>query len=182
MSSLVRGVLAKGRCLWVLTLLSVGLGGTGCLGGYHDDGDIPENELFGFEARWAEISEGLPEFAGYYYQGGDVVVRVTSMTVADRACNIAREELGLGDSTAVRVVWARYSFLQLNEWRSRIRRSALEIDGAVGLDLDEVQNRIVVAVEIGHPSARSDEEHLFDAAHIPCAATRIVEVEPPQPL
>jgi hypothetical protein len=112
------------------------------------------------EAAFEEISQTVPSFAGYFLEGGQLVVYVTDLSQAQAAEAVRRvNSTGRGDallahaSTVVRP--ARYSFLQLRQWRDQIEQNVLfGLSDAASIDLDEGINRIVVGLADGSGKAQ----------------------------
>lgn len=115
-----------------------------------DDGD-----LWPGEKEFVQLSEQIPGFAGYWYEGNERVVALTDPSQQENARAVmdkvvplpeaAEREEVQGDG-GTRFVQAQYDYKTLRGWRDGAADAAFEQDDATFLDLDEVQNRITVGL------------------------------------
>ena len=114
-----------------------------------------DGDLWPGEKEFVQLSEQIPGFAGYWYEGNERVVALTDLSqqesarvvmdkVAPRPEAANRKEVQ-GDG-GTRFVQAKYDYKMLRAWRDAAVNAAFEQDDATFLDLDEVRNRITVGV------------------------------------
>ena len=117
--------------------------------------DVHIPQVLGTEARFMALGDEVPEFAGYYYVGDELVLRVTNMAARDRvrdaiqAHPVARKrpQSRSGGPPSLRVQLANHTFAELHAWRTALVRLGLVgLDEFAMLDIDEAQNRIVIGV------------------------------------
>lgn len=115
-----------------------------------DDGD-----LWPGEKEFVQLSEEIPGFAGYWYEGGERVVALTDPAQAEKAqavldARISAPEAAHRDEAQgtgrTRYVEAKYDYKTLRAWRDGAVDAAFEQDDATFIDLDEVNNRITVGL------------------------------------
>lgn len=112
-----------------------------------------------------EMSNIVPEFAGYYFEpNGMLVVRVRDTRQGDAVTAAARDLIRRrlintqrADTPPIVVRSAEFTFLQLAAWRD-LAYDALftSIPSVTMLDLDEVANRVVVGVDRSAATARAE--------------------------
>jgi hypothetical protein len=114
-----------------------------------------DGDLFPGEKEFVQLSEQIPGFAGYWYEGNERVVALTDLSLQEEALQVIdtevprdeaghREEVQGGGGT--RFVQAEYDYRTLRAWRDGAVDAAFEQDDATFLDLDEVRNRITVGL------------------------------------
>ena len=122
--------------------------------------------------HWAEIAHRVRGFAGWWLDGGIVVLWLVDTTQRDAALQAVAAELPRRYSHNIRVRKADFDFIQLRDWKNL----AIGDSCVVWSDADEVQNRIVAGV-VDSASLASTRERLV-AAGIPSAAL-VLEVDGP---
>lgn len=149
--------------------------------------ELPEEETL--DEQLARVAEHIPGFGGIFLdERGQITVslvpgEVTTQSVRELGAQIATllswEEPRLR-AGAIRLVPARYSFLQLKQWHDLLSPQIFEQEGVVLTDIDEVQNRLRIGVE----SAERVPEVLeaLQQLGIPREAVLLEEVEPIFPM
>lgn len=109
------------------------------------------------ERRVREFAQRIPSTGGWYFDTatGNLVVYLKDLKEADSARVLLRSWLAqdIADSRTrhpradIVVREATYTWLQLTEWRDRLRRVMPNTPSMISLDLDEVRNRVVVGVD-----------------------------------
>lgn len=130
--------------------------------------------------KFARIAQDVPGFCGSFLdEQGDLVLCLVKPTFeAQTAAKAAVERLFHRRSgNNVRVQEGQYDFLQLLEWKERLD-NVLSLPGVVFLDLDEVRNRVVIAVNRHDPSASRRVEQFVQGSGVPREAVIIEESEP----
>ena len=105
---------------------------------------------------FAEVGAKVPGFAGFFYD--EEGIATTSMVDGEigldtpdgeRAKRALNEVFGENyvDGSDVRVVSAKYSFVQLKSWYDRFWTKVLAMPGVVSTDIDEVHNRLRIGIE-----------------------------------
>ena len=122
--------------------------------------------------HWAEIAHRVPGFAGWWLDGGTIVVWLVDTTQREAALQAIAAELPRRYRHTIRVRKADFDFIELREWKNL----AIGDSAVVWSDADEVQNRVVVGV-VDSASLASTRERLV-AAGIPSAAL-VIEVDGP---
>ena len=132
-----------------------------------EDDDRPD------EAEMLAFARRLPALGGYHFtRDGDLVVSLTDAAQAHGA-NAMLAGVARRGSGRMHVRPARYSFLQLREWRDAIAEPLMGVAGVTMLDLDEVANQVVVGV--AEPGARPAVLELGRRLGIPVPALAFVE-------
>mgnify|MGYP006146175807 FL=1 len=115
-----------------------------------DDGD-----LWPGEKEFVQLSEQIPGFAGYWYEGNERVVALTELSEEENARAVIDKVVGAAEPAdrkevtgdgGTRFVQAEYDYKTLRAWRDGAVDAAFEQDDATFLDLDEVRNRITVGL------------------------------------
>ena len=122
--------------------------------------------------HWAEIAHRVPGFAGWWLDGGTIVLWLVDTTQRDAALQAVAAELPRRYSHNVRVRKADFDFIQLRDWKNL----AIGDSSVVWSDADELQNRVVVGV-VDSGSLASTRERLV-AAGITSAAL-VLEIDGP---
>lgn len=139
---------------------------------------VPAERLGGIEAHFAKIAESVPEFAGYYYEHGDLVVKLTDTSkgpeVRDFTDAVAARGRPPGDARQTVFRQAQHTFSDLRLYRDIVAANAHERGGVRYIDLDEVSNRVIVAVR--SLGSRLDLEARGRVAGIPDDAIQYVVV------
>lgn len=112
---------------------------------------VPERST---DAEYARIAQRVPGFGGMFIDAGTPTVYLVDTARKDAAQEaveaLIREWRLLEDSSVTRlgiqVRQAEYDWLQLLEWRQRIR-DFLGMPGVISLDIDDAQNRLRLGVE-----------------------------------
>lgn len=119
------------------------------------------------EAEMRAFAGRIAGLGGYHFEAGDLVISLTSAghAAAARAALAGVASRGTG-RTSVRP--ARYTFLQLREWRDAWWERILDVSGVTFVDLDEVANRITIG--IAEPAARARVLDLLRHSGIPVDA------------
>lgn len=113
-----------------------------------------------YDEELGDIALESPDYSGHYLdENGELVVLVTDMSSSEQTREIIRRKsndleaarrIGLQDSDqADQIVFkkASYSFLDLYNWREKVRGIAYAHNGFSMLDLDEKENVIVIGIE-----------------------------------
>lgn len=123
------------------------------------------------ESRLAEAAAGIPGFGGFYYDSDG---RGTVYIVGHTESPEARARFGAD----VRIRSGQYSFVQLREWRNRLR-ALLALPNAVSLDLNEGLNRVVLGIKRGATGKDlASIRREIAALNVPSAAVIIQESDP----
>ena len=161
--------------------------------------------------QFAEVAKSAPDFGGMFYddrgqlnvytaaseglssqsleiQRADVTAAITSVFGKDVLLQQARGEASeegiqpqsLSKSN-IKVLPAKYDFLQLKRWYDGQLGSILGISGLVFTDIDEAQNRLAVGIEEGNTAARKLIEQKLVELGVPREAVIIQETQPVQP-
>lgn len=129
------------------------------------------------EERFRRISDNVPGFGGYFFEGDALVGLVTDLASAASVRAALRPILSQpGTPSGVSRVEIRkgeYSFIQLREWRDRASGEVLAIADASWVDLDEKRNRLAIGLE--NRSGRAAVNQKLAELDIPPAAV-IIEV------
>lgn len=122
------------------------------------------------EQRFEEITESVPEFAGYVLEGDDVVVYVTNPSRAavirplvERAFQERRRAI---QNILIRQV--QYTFWQLRDWRDVATAQILPLEDPVSIDLNEGRNRL--GIGLAHGGGRAAVESKLAELGIPLEA------------
>jgi hypothetical protein len=138
-----------------------------------DDDRPDEAEMLAFARR-------LPALAGYHVDaGGGLVVSLTDLSQGE-AARAMLAGLAARHGGGVRVRPARWSFLQLREWRDALFLPLMEMPGVTLLDLDEMANR--VAIGIATPELRAEVIALAQRLDVPLQVLDILRAGPLEPL
>ncbi|MGH2397675.1 MAG: S8 family serine peptidase, partial [bacterium] len=113
--------------------------------------------VYAEERRAAELARELPGLAGFWYDtSGNVIVSLKSVGDAQAVKSLLRSKFQnelvrsrvRHPGADVLVRDATYTFIELKEWRDRLLTGQiLSAPGVVWLDLDEVANRVVIALD-----------------------------------
>ena len=122
--------------------------------------------------HWAEIARGVPGFAGWWLQGGTIVLMLVDTAQRDAAIRAIGAELPRRYRNNIRVHKADFNFDQLRKWKSL----ALGDSAVVSSDADEVRNRLVV--EIADSGALAATRQRLVEMGIPSEAL-IIEISGP---
>ena len=134
--------------------------------------------LRGLDREFAEIARQVPGFGGLSRSAdGSIVLYLTdpSQLAAAKQAVAARSGVLRGiDLTRVQVRAAKFDYVQLTDWRARLRE--LDVPGLVFLDIDESNNRLHVGVQpgISHQVVTSAVTNL----DVPADAVTIDDAEP----
>lgn len=106
-----------------------------------------------FERPFIELSERIPEFAGFWIDDGNLVLHLTSTEEAQQHMqsvvnylNEIKEYMEFDASRAV-ANEVEYSFEELRNWRDMLFSPVFSLDGVVMLALSEKMNQIRIGVE-----------------------------------
>lgn len=144
---------------------------------------LDEFKTYDSDREWAELATWNPGFAGHYFDSeGKSVLLVTD---AERKADVKAGLLTSGalqEPDTVRVV--TYEFNTLYSYKQRVQEILSE-PGAVYVDLDEVNNRIVIAVDqdtrtrsVLFADTRAAVKSLASRYGVPEKALAIIETEP----
>jgi hypothetical protein len=126
------------------------------------------------------VAADVPEFGGMYFDENQrLTVLLTDVTQRSRAEAAIRPFFGRRAATATAnfvVRPARFGFMELRRWRTSANARVLQDDEVVFTDIDEPNNRILVAVE--SPAARGRVTAALHAAGIPADAFVVEERSP----
>lgn len=111
----------------------------------------------GIEARFAQLSETIPGFGGFYFDDeGNLVAFVTDTvhaaavrTALDSTLRSRPRGLSVRPTASPRVIvqQGRFAFTQLAGWRDQVIPAVLaQVPDVVFIDLDELRNRVTIAV------------------------------------
>jgi hypothetical protein len=92
--------------------------------------------------HWAEVARHVPGFAGWWLDGGTIVLMLVDTTQRDAALKAIAAELPRRYIHNIRVHKADFDFIQLRDWKGQ----AIGDSEVVMSDADEVRNRIVAGV------------------------------------
>lgn len=133
------------------------------------------------EAAFEEVSAQVPSFAGYFVDGPSLVILVTDSTADQAAAEAVLRGLVARGVTATEsrlaharpvIRHARFTFLQLRQWRDQIEQSVwTEVPDVAWVDLDEVNDQ--VAIGLGDGSGRQDLAGILARASVPQEAVRV---------
>ena len=111
---------------------------------------VTDGRLGGLETHFAQISEAVPEFAGYYYEGEELVVGLTDVSKGPQVRTftnaVAERKHDRGQARATVFREAQFTFTELRLYRDIATANAGDRGGVRYIDLDEVNNKVVVAV------------------------------------
>lgn len=109
------------------------------------------------ERPFRELAQQIPSLGGWYLDtaSGNLVVLLKDLREADSARTLLTSRLAreLSESrrthpqAAVVFQKADYTWLELSEWRDRLRRVMPMTPGIVSLDVGEARNRVVIGVD-----------------------------------
>jgi hypothetical protein len=141
-------------------------------------GDTPPS----LDEQFLEVSDRVPEFAGLYYDEGDLVIALKA-TPQDREALESEVKAAVtavfGEDvrdSPIRFAPVDYSYLELAGWYGRLEPGIFSFSGVIQSSIDEVRNRIVIGVE--DLAARPAVERLLREAKVPMEAVVIEQVEP----
>lgn len=130
----------------------------------------------GIDAEFTRLAREIPGFGGMYYdRAGKLNVYVTKAQVAARGVDMTGRLRSVGGAAVQRGLQsgpvtmreAKYDYLQLQSWKSRLRK-IFKVQGVVYTDIDEEANRIRVALTPG--AAQAAAEKVLKAANVPLEA------------
>ena len=151
------------------------------------DAAIQAVPTHGIDAEFTRIAKQVPGFGGMYYdRSGRLNVYMTKSAAgqAARSADVVARLRSLGGAAvqrrlggaAVTTVEAKYDYLQLQGWKSRLGK-VFKVKGVVFTDIDEAANRLRIAIT---PAAALGEvKQVLVAAGVPAAAvtfTRMPEI------
>ena len=125
------------------------------------------------------LGRAIPSFGGLFLDAsGAPTVYLTDPgsrgAVASALSSFLRER---GFSAAdLRVVRGDYGYVQLDRWFNRLSPEAMAVEGAVFIDLDEANNRVLVGVE--NPAAAASVRDIAARFGLPGEAVVVRETEP----
>lgn len=141
------------------------------------------DSLHSEERQFRELAQDVPSHGGYYLDlaSGNLVLYLTNLHDSAAGIRLVRSRLAgdLGKHPHAKIVvrQATYTWLQLREWRDRLLLGKLfSLPGAVSLDLDEEQNRIVIGIDSTADS--SSVRNLAGRLGIPQTAVELEESGP----
>jgi len=115
--------------------------------------------VYAEERRAVELAQVIPALAGFFFDtSGNVVVLLKGVGESQATKGLLRsrfgKELARGRRRNPRadliVQTAKYTFLELKEWRDRLMNAdVLAAPGVVWLDLDEARNRVAIGLDFG---------------------------------
>lgn len=145
----------------------------------HSQGRLSLDEHF------LAIANQLPGFGGFYFESpGQVVIALKDQSKSRAAISIVEKLLtergatpGTAPSTGIafRIEAAQFDFPQLHAIRHQMD-PVFRLSGVVFTDVDEVRNRVVIAVST--PEARSQVEAAAQRMRVPREAISIIESAP----
>lgn len=139
--------------------------------------------LMGPDKRFNEISEGVPEFGGYWMdEQGNMVVALTDLSKRTAVANLTSTELRdkiRGTSGTIRYVEVSRPFRQLLGWRERILGRLVARGDVTLLDIDQTINKLFIGVET--KAAISGVRNLADTLRIPADAISVAVMARAQP-
>jgi len=142
----------------------------------------------GIDAEFARLAREIPGFGGMYYdRAGKLNVYATKSLATARGADLTGRLRSLGGtavqrglrSGAVTMREAKYDYLQLQGWKSRLGR-IFTVKGVVYTDIDEEANRIGVALTRG--ASQAAVEKVLKAAKVPLDAVRFRRMGAIRPL
>ena len=119
--------------------------------------------------HWADVAQQVPGFAGWWLNGGTIVLMLVDTTQREAALRAIIAELPQRYIHSIRVQKADFDFRQLRDWKALV----FSVSGVVMSDADEVRNRVVAGVE-DSTNIRPTRQRLLEAG-IPARAL-LVEV------
>ena len=135
--------------------------------------------LRGVDREFAQIARDVPGFGGLARAAdGSAVLYLTDPTRADAAKQAvaARARLLRGiDLNRVQVRAARFDYVRLIDWRSRLREE-LDVPGLVFLDIDESNNQLRVGVRTG--TSHDVVTAAITSLDVPADAVTVEDAEP----
>ena len=93
--------------------------------------------------HWADVAQQVPGFAGWWLNGGTIVLMLVDTTQREAGLRAIIAELPQRYYHNIRVQKADFDFRQLRDWKAL----AISVSGVVMSDADEVRNRVVAGVE-----------------------------------
>lgn len=130
----------------------------------------------GIDAEFTRLAREIPGFGGMYYdRAGKLNVYATKSLATARGVDVTGRLRALGGTAvqrglrggAVTMREAKYDYLQLQGWKSRLGK-IFTVKGVVYTDIDEEANRIGVALTPGASQAAA--EKVLKAAKVPLEA------------
>ena len=92
--------------------------------------------------HWAEVAGRVPGFAGWWLDGGTIVLMLVDTTQREAALSAIRPELPPRYINNIRVQKADFDFRHLRDWKDLV----IGDSAVVMSDADEVRNRVVAGV------------------------------------
>jgi hypothetical protein len=145
-----------------------------------------EQVEWALEAVSTRLARQIPGFGGFFYDHEGNLVAYLQDPTYQPAAKAALESILRSRPSARRsghsvvrvypeviIRQGQYGFLQLRDWRDRMSDPVLDISGALFIDLDEKQNRIVVGVR--NLSFRPEVESKLGELDIPGEAVVYTE-------
>ena len=175
---------------------------SGCESNVVSEGDADGEAVLSAEDTWEEpteppityddelamIADEVPGFGGVFLNDEDRVVLVMSPQTAGKSAETfkataasALERLGTidfgeADPMDADIQEGTYDFRQLKTWREQVT-DLLAIDGAIFLDIDEVNNCVVIGVDKNVPAAGEEVKGKLAEMDIPEDAVVVEESE-----
>ena len=135
--------------------------------------------LRGVDREFAQIARDVPGFGGVARAAdGSAVLYLTdpSRAAAAKQAVAARARLLRGiDLNRLQVRAARFDYVRLTDWRSRLREG-LDVPGLVFLDIDESNNQLRVGVQKG--TSHDVVTAAIASLNVPADAVTVEDAEP----
>lgn len=135
--------------------------------------------LRGLDREFAQIARDVPGFGGLARASdGSAILYLTDPTraAAAKQAVAARARLLRGiDLSRVQVRTAKFDYLRLTDWRSRLREG-LDVPGLVFLDIDESNNQLRVGVQKG--TSHDAVAAAITSLDVPADAVTVEDAEP----
>jgi hypothetical protein len=135
----------------ILVTIWLGLSGSSVTADETPDQDQPVGEVVaGTDDIVAEVAKTVPGFAGMFLDGeGNLNLYLQDASRKAEAEAAIASVFGAArfEGAAVRVLEAKYGFLDLYDWRLKMRPVVFGMQGVVSLGIDETRNRISVGLE-----------------------------------
>ena len=171
---------------WTTTSFNVALmafAGVACSDSTGPTGRAPDNPkqarlLRGLDREFAEIAREVPGFGGLSRSADGAIVlylKDPNQLAAAKQAVAARSGVLRGiDMTRIQVRAAKFDYVQLTDWRARLRE--LDVPGLVFLDIDEANNHLRVGVQPG--TSHQIVESAVTSLDVPGDAVTIDDAEP----
>ena len=135
--------------------------------------------LRGVDREFAQIARDVPGFGGLARAAdGSAILYLTDPTraAAAKQAIASRPRLLRGiDLSRVQVRAARFDYVRLTDWRSRLREG-LDVPGLVFLDIDESNNQLRVGVRAG--TSHDAVTAAIASLDVPADAVTVEDAEP----